>query len=438
MPTRPAADGQAAPPAAPLAVDGATRFQTIDGWGTTVNAANWKNGQVTPALDMLIDRLGCSIIRVSIDNIDWESTNDNADPQSFNWPYYNAIYSSAKWNDLWSTMAYLNKKGITKHLILNFMGPGPAWMGGGTLAAGMDDEFVEMVASVAHYARVTKGLQFGLFAPNNEPDWDAIEGIRMDRFRWPAVMATLAVKLDAMGLGDLRFVGPDTANIAEGTGMYLPQMTANATLMAKLDHYAFHNYSGDTGGAAKAIAASKYPDKNFWMTEYSETEDLFAMLGQGPSALLMWDGFDSVYNHAILAGRGTTPPNDAGNAPAFLSYSPGKGTYTPRKNFYEAAQVFKFVPAGAVRIAATESTTATVYAFHHAATGRVTIVGYHPRENPITFAGTLTNLPGVSAFQLYTTTSTQDMRRGADVPVSNGAFTFTAPGGGVFTLTYGR
>jgi hypothetical protein len=420
-----------------LTIDGNQRFQIIDGFGVSANSASWNNGELRPALDRLVDENGSTIWRVIIDMADWEAQNDDSNPANFNWAYYDTIYSSPKFEELWATLAYLNQKGITGTLMLNFMGIGPAWMGGPDLPTTMEEEWVETVASAAYYARNNRNIQFGLFAPNNESDWDGIEGIRMDRWQHARVMRKLAQRLDAIGLGDLRLVGPDTAAVSSGVNDYLPSLMAEPAVMAKLDHFAFHNYAGDSGGAANAIQNSAYPSKNFWITEVSNIWDALTHMSQGPSAILVWDGFDSVYNHAILAGRGSNPPNDAGNGPALLSYSTSTRTYSARKPFYEFAQLFKFVPAGSVRVAAVESSSnVTIYAFHHPVTGRVTLVGRNAGTSNVTFSGTLANLPAVPSFELYRTTTSVNMQRGTDVPVANGTFSFVASANSVFTLTY--
>ncbi|MEO8064707.1 MAG: Ig-like domain-containing protein, partial [Pseudomonadota bacterium] len=420
-----------------LTIDANQRFQTIDGFGISANSASWDNGELRPAIDRLIDDGGCTIWRVVIEMADWEATNDDADPNNFNWAYYDTIYSSPRFEELWATMAYLNQKGVTGLLMLDFMGRGPIWLGGADLSVSMEDEWVETVASVAYYARNNRHLQFGMFAPNNESDWDGIEGIRMDRGQHARVMRKLALKLDAIGLADLRLVGPDTAAIGAGVNDYLPDLLAQPTVMAKLDHFAFHNYAGDSGGANNAIRNSAYPNKNFWISEVSNIWDALTHMSQGPSAILVWDGYDSVYNHAILAGRGSSPPNDVGNGPALLSYSTSTHLYTPRKAFYEFAQLFKFVPAGSVRIAATESNgSVTIYAFHQPASGRVTIVGRNEGSSNVAFSGVLTNLSGVTSFEVYRTNTSSNMQRDTDVAVTAGAFTFVASGNSVFTLTY--
>ncbi len=419
-----------------LTIDGGQRYQAIDGFGISANSASWNGGELRPAIDMLADQAGSTIWRVVIEMADWEATNDDADPNNFNWAYYNTIYSSPRFEALWSTLSYLNQKGVTSLLMLNFMGRCPPWMGGASLPTSMEDEWVETVASVAYYARNNRHIQFGLFAPNNEPDWDGIEGIQMSQSQYTRVMHKLAVKLDAIGLGDIRLVGPDTANIAT-VSTYMPSMMGDATLMGKVDHFTFHNYNGDTGGADSAIKNSAYPNKNFWMTEVSNFSDALSQLGQGPAAILVWDGYDSVYNHAILAGRGSTPPNDVGNGPALLAYSTSTHLYTPRPVFYQFAQLFKFVPPGSVMVDTTQSKSGvTIDAFTHPVSGRVTIVGSNTNSGSVTYSGRLLNLPTVPSFQMYHSSSSASLQRDSDVAVSNGAFTFVAPAGSVFTLSY--
>jgi O-glycosyl hydrolase len=418
-----------------LTIDGSQQFQAIDGFGVNVNSASWNNGQLRPALDLLVDQLGATIFRVVIDNADWETANDNGDPQTFNWTAYNGIYTSPKFEELWGTIAYLNQKGITQNLMLNIMGPVAAWMGGSRINPTAEDEWVEMIASLTAYARNTRNLQFGLLSPMNEPDWDGIEGPQVDEFQYVRLIQKLSQKLDALALSGILLVGPDTASVDRGVQAYFSAMVANATLMAKLAHFGLHNYAGYTAGAEQAIASSPYPSKNFWMTEVSNIWDALPQLVQGAAATLVWDAFDSVYNHAILAGRGTIPPNDAGNGPALLAYNTATGIYTPRKAFFEHAQLFRYVVPGARRIAAADPhANLTVLAFHHATTHRLTIVGRNAGSGSLTIAGSLANLPAVSALQFYLTDASVNMQRMADVPVSGNAFTFTVAGGSTFTL----
>jgi hypothetical protein len=206
--------------------------------------------------------------------------------------------------------------------------------------------------------------------------------------------------------------------------------------MATLAHFGLHNYAGYTASAKQAIKASAYPRKNFWITEVSNIWDAFSQIAQGATATLVWDGYDSVYRHAILAGRGDIPPNDAGNGPALLAYDTATGLYTPRKAFFEHAQLFRHVPPGARRIAAVDSSAQLrVCAFYHPNTQQLTIVGRNAGAGSRTIAGSLVNLPAVSSFQFSITDPSVNTRSKVPVPVAGNAFTFRVTGGSTFTLT---
>jgi fibronectin type 3 domain-containing protein len=432
----------------PLTVNGTQHFQTMDGFGTSINSASWMGGALKPTLDTLANG-GTTLWRVILDNADWEATNDDADPDTYNWGYYDGVYGSAKFQDLWNTIAYLNGKGFTgNNIILSFMGPGPAWMGRDTLTDTSPNrsEWAEMMASVAIYGRTVagptgQGVQFRQYAPSNESDNNCQanhEGICMSGAMYGDVMNRLAVKLNTAGLTDLHILGPETAVVSRGTDDYMPAMMNYPTLMAKVDHIALHDYSGNTGGADIAIKNSAYPTKNLWMSEVAHFDNAFSMVGQNAAAILMWDGFDSVYNHPQLRGKPPVPGNDNDSGPALIAYNPATQIYSPRPVYYQYEQLYKYVPAGSVRVAANQSASGvTTYAFTDPVSGRVTIVGYNASGSSVTFAGTLTNVAtAVPSFEYYTTTATTNFLRGADVPVSGGVFSVVAPANGIFTLTY--
>ena len=90
--------------------------------------------------------------------MDWESVNDDSDPQNFNMSYYNRVFSGPRFRGTWNTMHYLNQRGVTDRLIISFMGGPPAaeplakpdpaksWMGdiNFSIDPSMEDEFVEI------------------------------------------------------------------------------------------------------------------------------------------------------------------------------------------------------------------------------------------------------------------------------------------------------
>ncbi len=418
-----------------LTVNGAQTFQTMDGFGVNLNSLSWKNGESMPVLDMLVDTLGAQTWRVAFDMQDWEASNDNNDPSVANWTYYNSIYSGAKFQNLWGTLRYLNQKGVTSRIILSLMGQTPTWIGGSDIHTNQEDEWVEMMSTMLYYAITVENVQFDMVDPLTETDWDGIEGPQVAADQYARLLQKLSQKLDAMGLSWLKLTGPSTAIVTNGVNTYMPAMLGNATVMSKVDHFALHDYSGgSTGGAAAKISGSAYPSRNFWMTETAAIPDVLSYIGQNAAAVMFWDAYDSVYNHAILAGRGTTPPNDNEFAPPLIAYNSSTGVYTPRQTFYQMAQIARYVKAGAIRIGASASGL-TIYAFRHPATGQVTIVARNAGGSAITFNGSLSGIGTPGVLQFYRTDGSNNFARGADVVVTNGSFTFTAPANSYFTLT---
>src|SRR5207249_4975230 len=125
---------------------------------------------------------------------------------------------------------------VSSGITLSFMGRVPTWMGGSVITAAMEDEWVETMSTLVSYARNTEHVQFTLLDPINEPDWDGIEGPQVDQWQYTRLLNKLSVKLDSLGLSDLRFVGPNTASIDTGVNTYMPTMMADPVIMSKLDH----------------------------------------------------------------------------------------------------------------------------------------------------------------------------------------------------------
>ena len=437
--------------AATVTLDGSVTYQVIDGFGVNANYRSWNNNELQPVLDALIDQAGMTLLRVVFDNTDWEATNDNADPNVMDWTYYSKVYESSEFRRLWDMFAYLNSRGIADGAFFSFMGPGPSWMGGGTLGAGREDEWAEMVTSLLAYARIYRGLQFQLVAPDNEPDIYN-EGIHIGTAdQYATALHKLSEKLDANGLSDVRFVGPD---LAAGGTAYMPEMMADPYVMDKLAHFGVHSYSDGGGGSSGVydfIKASPYPDRTFWMTEFNvwcptcdsgtrgtydwayskgTADYLLNHLANNASGGIVWEGYDSFYAHppSTWSFWGLFSVDDE-NAQV--------KTYTPRKNFYTVAQISKWVRPGAqrIRVSGSSSPFSPVLAFKHTGSGQVTIVGINTSAKAATLDGTLASLPDVSGLDLHYTSATANLAYAGAVPVNGGTFSATIPADCVFTLT---
>ena len=135
-------------------VDGSIKKQRLDGIGVNVNTRSWNGKELEPALRLLTGTMKANLWRVVVETVEkWEDVNDNSDPRVFNWKYYDSLYETPKFQKVWGMMSWLNHHGVTKNLMINFMGYIPGWMGEETIKPEKEDEYVEMLVSFFYYAK---------------------------------------------------------------------------------------------------------------------------------------------------------------------------------------------------------------------------------------------------------------------------------------------
>ncbi len=433
--------------AATLTVDGSKTYQVIDGFGVNANHRSWTGTELQPVLDALVDQAGMTVFRVVYDNSDWETNNDSSNLS----PVYHAYATSPEFQALWGIMGYLNQKGITNGMMLNFQGFGPSWMGGESLTAGYENQWAQMIASAVAYAKLTNHLQFNLLGPNNEPDIPG-SGIGTTASQYVTCLHDLVGQLNSYGLTDIRLVGPD---LSTSDTNWLPQIVSDSTVMARMGHFGMHSYSANGTGSTDVsafISRSAYPNMDFWMTEFNvwcqvcqtgnqgtnnwdyfrgAAEYLLAHLANGAAGGCIWDGYDSPYLNNYNDGIhwtywGLFAVNNINASPK---------TYTARKNFYTLSQITKYVRPGMVRVNVTGGTSSlSALGFSSASTGQVTIVGVNTASSAASLSGTLSSLPSVSSFELYYTDANNNLLDDGPVSVNNGSFSTTIPADCVYTL----
>ncbi len=453
-----------------LQIDGAKKYQTMDGFGVNINTAWWYNGEygdtkvVQPAIDLLVDSLGATIFRAVIEEMDWEAVNDDNDPNHFNWNYYNSIFSNKKFQGIWNTLRYLNKKGITNGLIISFMGAPPAsapmtaidlqksWMGSTpySIDPAKEDEFVETIAALLYYARNTAKVQFNLVSPMNETDIVSstksakhpdgiVEGPDMpDAVQFTRVIKKLAERLDAIGMSDIRFVTPDAAG-NKLFGACMDEIVKDSYLMGKLACWGVHQYGNDSRNYQNTVSKATNPNKSFWVTETAGIKNILGQLDDDPKALIFWDGFDCVYQHGRRNGYGDVPPNDylfgwKEEGKPLIEYIASTQSWKPRKQFYEHTQIMKFIKPGAVRIAASCSDNNLIVSAFSNPNGQLVIVGRNNGSSTVKVNGSLSNIPEKLRFKVFQTNTTQNMQQSTDVILVDGAFSFLVSPGTTFTL----
>jgi hypothetical protein len=439
-----------------VTVDGSQKYQVMDGFGVNANHRSWTNNELQPVLDALIDQGGITQFRVIYDRSDWEATNDNSDPDVMNWNYYNTIYSGPDFQSLWGIIGYLDQRGMSNGIMLNFMGGGPAWMGGATLTPGYEDEYAEMIASLLVYARSNQNLGFKLVGPVNEPDIPPM-GIATAS-QYVTVLHDLALKLDANGIGDIRLVGPDLGN-ADYTGLagtnWVPDIMADPVVMAHWGAFVMHSYMADGGnsvGVSDLIQSSAYPNAHFWMTEFNvpcwtclqgfggtnswgysrmTVEYLLAQLANGASSAFLYEGYDTYF-------AGTDPGWSYYGLFAVDDPNATPKTYHPRQQFYTYSQVTKYVGPGAQRIGVSGAGAPLILlGFYNTNSGQLTLTGVNQEADQAQISATLTSLPALTNLELIYTSAGTNLADGGPVPVTNGVFAVSVPPDCVFTLVGG-
>ncbi|MEP6952261.1 MAG: hypothetical protein ABI863_23420 [Ginsengibacter sp.] len=437
-------------------INTAIKYQTIHGLGVNINPQSWNVNPeaVKKVIDSLVTGMGCTSFRLMYDDCDWEFVNDNNDPDSYNWSYYDSVYSLPRFTCVWNTVEYLNSKGITD-ITLSPDGAAPGWMGGTKLHAGSEKEYAEMMASMVYYGikRRTPAIHFSMLSPINETTCGGDEGTVMTPDQLGTVFSSIATHLINDSISDVTLIGPDDCG---GWAANLHAMITNPVIMSKLKYFGCHDY-GNSISKSKAhidsVKHSAYPDREVNMTEvntvckgcdggeYNADYGFDAYAGPaykyvlqdlnvGVSGIQIWEGYDSRYHHpnrtltwsmwGIFAVNDTLHPD----------------VYTHRVHYYVFKQLYNFVKPGFKRIDIfTTLPKMTVSAFYNPVDGTIVITGKNDSDKAQTIDGILKGASIISSLNYYYTDATNNFSKGPDVKVNNHKFSKLIPAFCVFTLT---
>lgn len=438
------------------------RFQSIDGFGVNFNGTYFRDEQ-KPMIDMLVKDLGATIFRLDpYGNTNWEAKNDDADPNHMNPEYYNDRYSTGYFESSWKAARYMNSLGIKPFLTLS--GITPEWMNDTIsrpvkhkvcsmpeilakrgdvrpyhLNPAMYDEFAETVVSMLVYARQKAHVDFEYFSPFNETDCFPIEGPRIDPDEAPKVLDAVVKRMRGEGLADVRLVVADQSNSAND---YLTPILADEDLMKSVSVLSLHSYGKPAGAVApsfSSIQSGKHPEMRVWLTEYGDlgaaeqsfenewkkqsllaTRRALQALNEGARASLFWDAFDNYHEHDREMTHYGLIRNDDHH-------------YSPKKRYYAAKQLYRFVPPGAQRIGASaEGEGLTVSAFQDGPTGRLILVGV--KEGGSNAVEISTGEGESRAWDVYLTTRDLNCVKAGTIHSAGSVVRVQMPDEAVFTL----
>jgi hypothetical protein len=350
----------------------------IDGFGVNITPAQWNNGKLKPAIDILADDLGATLFRFDcVGQANWLDPAKRQANRKWTNSYLDSVYRSGVFSDAWQTFRYLNQKGIEP--FFNVSGricPGLGKVDDPNRLADFDG-YAEMVTSMLTWAREKEGLKFSLFAPFNETDLGFPEGPKIDEMEMLIATKAIIAKLDANGLSDIKLIAIDDA----GPGMNkLKAVLSDPVIANRFYAFGTHTYGdGDISDGndvdfqyfTKAIRNSAFKNASSWLTEYGDldqtsemeyefawrsTRRLMKRMNNGFNAALAWDAFDNFHEHDTVWAVYGLLKSDTVN-----------WIYTPKKRFYAAKQIYRYVRQGweMVEIATPQPTKYDIYKFWH-------------------------------------------------------------------------
>jgi O-glycosyl hydrolase len=420
-------------------------YQKIDGFGVNINSKYWCGGALKPIVDLLIDDLGAVLFRVDVyGKSNWIDPDGSLGPSSLNQEHYQRIYRNRVFEDGWGMMRYLNERGIAPYIAAS--GIVPLWMTNDGKTLTRYDYFAEMMYSFVSWAKYKAGIKFTLFGPLNETDIGPPEGPKVEPKEFAEVIKALDERFRG-GLEDVKFVLPEQAYFNTD---YVRYIINDPVLAKRIAVISMHMYSNIPVEVLRkfvdTVRGSLCGDRSIWMGEYGDLDQsgemewyvawistyrLFNMLEAGFNGAIFWDAYDNYHDH-----------DEAWTIYGLLRV--GRRIFTPKKRYYAAKQVYRFVRPGFVRVDANvESDKVRILAFTDDKREELSIIGMNLSHEPLYLNGFLEGeYSGIENKKLsyYRTTEEENCVKVGELNLKtenypyNGIF-FQAPPKSIFTIT---
>jgi glucuronoarabinoxylan endo-1,4-beta-xylanase len=333
---------------AKVKIDKSETYQTIRGFGTFTTADHHA--------DLYLD-MGSSAVRIGIIENQWESVNDNGDPnvtdmsafnyEAFDWDYYSKLKADGISTFIitsWSPPAWMKR-----NLSLNHKEQAIEWENtDNILEPYYYDEFAESIAALVKAFKQKCDIDITAVGLQNEPFFnEPYPSAIISGEKFAEIIKITGDRFVNEGLGHVGFYMPEQVFGLGWAGYsnegYLAALKANQEADEYCDFFAVHGYdgSGITPG---------FPDYSNWADLWDAVQE-----GDNPKEIWMteteirYEGFESAMQFAGALHGSLW----AGNVSLWTNYNFGGVQLTtnePNSTYYASMNYFKFIHPGAIRL----------------------------------------------------------------------------------------
>ena len=440
-----------------VTIDGAKRFQTIEGFGTCLNAWTRRFTDLyrTEAFQKIyVQQVGCNMLRVNMWGPVFEKLTEDWTKISYKDFNFTGRNDRAQiFIDFGKCILKLNPE----IKIIGTVWSPPAWMKinksitdtkSDAIRANDYKDFTNRVDPkyfrhfckwMVEYVKYhdNQGVPFYAVSPGNEVQFtQTFESCVWDGKDFANIVIMLREMLDAEGYKNVKIFGPETmtSHLYEGgTGTYVQIIKNDPKALAALGIFATHGYEDGVKGEMEANSSRTFwelvkdTNKPFWITEG----------GTG----------DHIWPAPITNGIGNTLHNAlaAGNCSAFLPWQVSEPSetehafmvmdkFTPKS--YAFMHYSRFIKPGSQRIeAAPGFSEVQVSAFLHEQNNDLTIVAINPTEQEHELNMTLENLQGITSLKVFRTSSSENMTKVDEIEIIDNKTSFMMIPQSIVTLS---
>ncbi|GAA2623776.1 hypothetical protein Adu01nite_70520 [Paractinoplanes durhamensis] len=342
-PTTAPTTGPTTGPATPdITVDTATRYQTIDGFGSAVSiwGSAWSTAETQTLVGSGTGQLGLSIVRTGISPV------------------------SSEWATQVSALKTAKASGSNVKILASPWTAPAAWktnnsrINGGKLKTDYYDDYADHLNSYVTYMK-NQGVTIDVVSIQNEPDWHPA----YDSMDWSGDELRNFVRDQGAKIQNTKLMVAEAVNLNYG---YTDPTLNDTTARNNIGYIGGHLYGTEDAGRLKAYPLADQNKKPVWMTEWNFHEaagDTSTAWGDAGN-LAVWDEtLDTVMrtvNRSMEAGWSAYIWWYGKRFYSFIGDgSAGTTTGAVLKRGYAFGQYAKYVRPGDQRIALTKSSKAS-------------------------------------------------------------------------------